>query len=113
MDDQYKIKLHLEFCDLWPQRPQRLPREQREQPQTHGAPTAAWSGASSTSRWTRAQGRCARLSLGNKRLPTQRLTAHVYSLTGSKGQESGRSLGGPLPRVSQAAVEMPARLCPF
>lgn len=46
MDDQYKIKLHLEFCDLWPQSPQRLPREQREQPQIHNAPTAAWSGAS-------------------------------------------------------------------
>lgn len=39
------IKLHLEFCDRWPQSPPVTAQEQREQPQIHGAPTAAWSGA--------------------------------------------------------------------
>lgn len=67
-------------------------------------------GQRSTSGWMGAQGLCARLSLGNKQLPPRRLTAHICSLTGSKGQESGRSLRGPLPRVSQAAVKMPSFL---
>ena len=56
-------------------------------------------GQRSTSGWTGAQGLSVRLSLCNKQLSTRRLTEHIYSLTDSKGQEPGRSLRGPLPRV--------------
>lgn len=105
------IKLHLEFCDGGPRAPSDCPGAGNS-PKSM-LPTQPGVGPASTSGWTGAQGLCVRLSLCNKQLSTRRLTEHVYSLTDSEGQEPGRSLRGPLPRVSQAAVKMLARFHPF